>query len=140
MRRYAEAQTELETAIDANRSFAQAYFALAFCFTVWDKPADALPLFEKAVHLSPHDPLTWTFHHMRAMAHFRLGQKNETETFARAAVRQQTATYWPFATLAALPGDLGRVEEAQAIARRLLQMKPEYALEIARQDFFHGCR
>ena len=136
MLKYSEAQTELEAAIEANQSFAQAYFALAFCLTVRDKPAEAIPLFEKAVRLSPHDPHIWTFHHMRGMAHFRLGQMGEAEIFLRAAVRQQTATYWPFATLAALLGDLARREEAQAIADRLLQMKPEYTLDFARQDFF----
>lgn len=136
MLRFPEAQAELEAAIEENQSFAQAWFALGFCFAVWDNPAEAIPLFEKAVHLSPHDPHIWTFHHMRAMAHFRLSQMDEAETFARAAVRQQTATYWPFATLCALLGDLGRKEEAEAIANRLLQMKPEYNLEFARQDFF----
>lgn len=134
--RFREAQTELEAAIDTNQSFAQAYFALAFCFTVWNRPVEAIPLYEKAVRLSPHDPHIWTFHHMRSMAHFRLDQLEDAEYFVRAAVRQQNATYWPFATLCALLGDLDRIDEAAAIADRLLKMKPGYSLEFAKQDFF----
>lgn len=134
--RYQEAQNELEQAIEANRSFAQAYFALAFCFTVWDKPVAALPLYEKAVRLSPQDPHLWTFHHMRSLALFRLDRLDEAEDCVRAAVRQQHATYWPLATLCALLAERGRLEEAAAIVNRLRQIKPDYSLAFARQDFF----
>lgn len=134
--RYPEAQTELTQAIEANRSFAQAYFALAFCFTVWDKPAGALPLYEKAVRLSPQDPHLWTFHHMRSVALFRLDRLDEAEDFVRAAVRQQYATYWPLATLCALLAERGHVDEATAVGHRLRQIKPGYSLAYARQDFF----
>ena len=134
--RFPEAQAELEMAIEANQSFAQAYFALAFCLTVWDRPGDALPLYDKAVRLTPQDPHLWAFHHMRSIAHFRLDQCEEAEYYARAATRQQNATYWPFATLCALLGVQGRSDEAAAIADRLLGMKPGYDLRFARQDFF----
>jgi|GEM_PF-777832 len=134
--RYAEAQAELAQAIEANQSFAQAYFALAFCFTVWDQPAAALPLYEKAVRLSPQDPHLWTFHHMRSVALFRLDRLDEAEDFVRAAVRQQHATYWPLATLCALLAERGRVAEATAIGHRLVSIKPGYSLAYARQDFF----
>ncbi len=136
---FPEAQAQLESAIELNPSFAQAHFALGFCLTNWDRPAEAMAYFDKAVLLSPHDPHIWTFHHMRAMAHFRLGQTTEAERYVRTAVRQPNATYWPFATLCALLGDTGRREEAQAIADRLTRMKPGYTLDFARQDFFFTC-
>lgn len=136
LRRYPEAQAELEQALDANRSFAQAYFALAFCFSVWDRPAASLPLYEKAVRLSPQDPHLWTFHHMRGMALFRLDRLDEAEDFVRAALRQQHATYWPLATLCALLAERGRIDDAAAVADRLRKLKPDYDLAYARQDFF----
>jgi len=134
--RYPEAEAELQQAIEANRSFAQAYFALAFCYTVWDKPAASLPLYERAVRLSPQDPHLWAFHHMRGIALYRLDRLEEAEDFVRAAVRQQYATYWPFATLCALLAERGRIDEAKAVGDRLKQMKPGYSLAFARQDFF----
>lgn len=134
--RYPEAEAELKQAIEANQSFAQAYFALAFCYTVWDQPAAALPLYEKAVRLSPQDPHLWTFHHMRSVALFRLDRLEEAEDFVRAAVRQQYATYWPLATLCALLAERRRIEEAMAVGDRLLKIKPGYSLAFARQDFF----
>ena len=136
LRRYEEAQAELTQALEANRSFAQAYFALAFCFSVWDKPAESLPLYEKAVRLSPRDPHLWTFHHMRGVALFRLDRLEEAEDFVRAALRQQNTTYWPLATLCALLAARGRVDDAAAVADRLRKLKPGYDLAYARQDFF----
>jgi DNA-binding winged helix-turn-helix (wHTH) protein len=136
LRRFPEAQAELELAIEANQSFAQACFALAFCFTVWDKPAAALPLYEKAVRLSPQDPHLWTFHHMRSFALFRLDRLDEAEDFVRAALRQPNVTYWPLATLCALLAERGRIDEATAVGERLRQIKPGYNLDYARQDFF----
>ena len=136
LRRFAEAQAELEQAIEANRSFAQAYFALAFCHTVWQKPEAALPLYEKAVRLSPQDPHLWTFHHMRSFALFRLNRLDEAEDFVRAALRQPNVTYWPLATLCALLAERGRVDEARAVGERLQQIKPGYSLAYAEQDFF----
>ena len=136
LRRFPEAQAELEQAIEINRSFAQAYFALAFCFTVWDKPEASLALYEKAVRLSPQDPHLWTFHHMRSFALFRLGRLAEAEDFVRAALRQPNVTYWPLATLCALLAEQGRIDEAKAVGERLRKMKPGYNLAYARQDFF----
>lgn len=133
---FPESRAQLESAIELNPSFAQAYFALGFCLTNWDRAAEAMSFYDKAVLLSPRDPHIWTFHHMRAMAHFRLGQTDEAEHYVRSAVRQPNATYWPFATLCALLGDLGRIGEARAIADRLTRMKPGYSLDFARQDFF----
>lgn len=136
LRRYAEARAELEQALEANRSFAQAYFALAFCYSVWDHPEKSLPLYEKAVRLSPQDPHLWAFHHMRGVALFRLDRLEEAEDFVRAALRQQHATYWPLATLCALLAERGQLDDAQAVADRLRKLKPGYDLAYARQDFF----
>jgi tetratricopeptide (TPR) repeat protein len=136
LRRYPEAQAELEQALEANRSFAQAYFALAFCFSVWDRPAASLPLYEKAVRLSPQDPHLWTFHHMRGLTLFRMDRLDEAEDFVRAALRQQHATYWPLATLCSLLAERGQLEDAAAVADRLRRLKPGYDLAYARQDFF----
>ncbi|MDX1480666.1 MAG: winged helix-turn-helix domain-containing protein [Woeseiaceae bacterium] len=134
--RFEEAERALEHAIGLSRSFAQAYFALGFSYTNSGRPAAAIELFETAVSLSPRDPHLWTFHHLRAMAHFRLDELADAERYIRLAVAQPNATYWPFATLTALLADAGRTDEAAAIADRLVRMKPGYSVAFAEDDFF----
>jgi len=133
---FAEAEAELLAAIDLNPSFAQAWFALGFCYSNWSRADEALPLFEKAAQLSPQDPHLWTFHHMRAMSLYRIGELGAAESAARAATRAQNATYWPFATLCSILGSLERIDDATAIADRLLQMRPDYSVTACREDFF----
>jgi hypothetical protein len=49
---------------------------------------------------------------------------------------QANANYQAFATLAASLGLLGETAQAKEVAARLLQSKPRYSAETARQGFF----
>ena len=77
--RHDMAIAELESAIDLNPSFAQAHFGLAQALTCADKMHEALPGFEEAIRLSPHDPHMWTFLHLKGMAYYKLGQLEDAE-------------------------------------------------------------
>ena len=131
-----EAIAELETAIDLNPSFAQAYFGLGFTLTNIGRQAEAISLLKKAASLSPYDSHLWTFLNMTALAHFRLGELEKAEEYIRKSVRQPNATYWPFATMTALLGASGKIEEAHTAADALLDKKPNYTCRFAREDFF----
>ena len=140
LQRFEEAEAKLTHVLEMNPSLAQAYFGLGFSFTNSGRPQDAISLFREAVNLSPQDPHIWTFHHLRSMAHFRLGQMQDAERYVRMAVTSPNATYWPFATLCSLLANLQRESEAQAIADRLMQMKQDYSLDYAGKDFFFAQR
>jgi len=135
-REFADSIAELETAIELNPSFAQAYFALGFTLTWSGRPDEAIPLFEKAARLSPRDPHLWTFQHVQAMAHFWLDQLDAAKDCVRKAVRPPNATHWPFVTQAAVCGFIGTPGEKEAARRALLARKPSYSIAQARLDFF----
>jgi hypothetical protein len=86
--------------------------------------------------LSPRDSHISAFHHVRSWAHFSLAEYDIAVEFARRATRQPNATYQPFATLAASLGLLGDRAQAETVAAELLQRKPNYSVETARQEFF----
>lgn len=135
-RRYDEATLELETALELNAGFAQAWFALGFNLAWSGRPAEALPLLEKAALLSPRDPHLWTFHHLSAMSCLILGRLDEAAAFIRKAVRPSNATYWPFVTQAAIAGM--RMDSAEIAKAReaLLSRRPDYSISMLRKDFF----
>src|SRR5262249_3696468 len=56
--------------------------------------------------------------------------------FARLATLQPNVTYRAFATLTASLGALGNLAEAQRAAADLLERKPEYSGDFARQELF----
>jgi TolB-like protein len=129
----------LEEALASNPSFAQGYFALGFTLIWAGRPDEALPLFDRAIELSPRDPHAWTFHSTRGLALMALDRLAEAEEAARFATRHATATHWPHAVLTASLGLQGKAEEAAVAAAELLRRKPDYGLAYARSDLFF-CR
>ncbi|MFQ5936766.1 MAG: BTAD domain-containing putative transcriptional regulator [Acidiferrobacterales bacterium] len=129
---------ELETAIALNPSFAQAYFGLgqAFCFA--DRSEQGLPLFDTAIALSPHDPHLWTFFNVQGLANYRLGRLEDAESCFWRSARAPNVTYWTFANLASVLGNLNKTEEAGPIVDELLRRKPEYNCSFAKADFLFG--
>lgn len=135
-RETAEAEAALQTALSINPSFAQAHFALGFNLVSSRRPAEAIPYFRRFMALSPWDPHRWTNHHMRAMAHYWLGDLAAAEDYARRSTGQPNVTRWPFATLVSVLGAAGRSDALPAALERLLEHKPDYSVAVARDDFF----
>ena len=131
-----EAVAALDVSLDLNPSFAQAYFAQGFNMLWHRRELEAETLLDRAIVLSPRDSHIAAFHHVRSWTHFSLGEYDIAVEFARRAARQPHATYQAFATLAASLGRLGDRAQAEAMAVEVLQRKPGYNIETARQEFF----
>jgi TolB-like protein len=134
---HSEAIAELERAIELNPSFAQGYFAFGFALVWAGRAEEAIPQLERATELSPRDPHLWTFHHIRATAHFALEELETAAYFDRKAIREPNATYYPYATLVATLGLLNRLDEAAEIRTALLAKRPAYTQASAREDLFY---
>jgi len=135
-RRHDEAIAELETALDLNPSLALANFALAFSLFGSGRPAEAIAPLERFQALSPRDPHLWSNYNLFGMAYLGLGQLDLAERYLRRATRQPNATFWPFATLAAVLGTAGKRSEAREAARQLRERRPDYTCATARDSLF----
>ncbi|MBR1122027.1 winged helix-turn-helix domain-containing protein [Bradyrhizobium lablabi] len=132
-----EALAALDVALELNPSFAQAYFAQGFNMLWHGRETEAETLLDRATVLSPRDNHLWSFHHVRAWTHFSLGEYDIAVEFSRRATRQSNATYQAFAPLAASLGLLGEKAQAEAAVAELLQRKPNYNADTARQELFY---
>ncbi len=90
---------------------------------------EAVPEFETARRLSPHDPYMWAFEAMGAGAHIVLGQFEDAERLGRSAIRRPGAAFWAYAALASALGSLGRIEEARPVLDKLRELKPDFSPE-----------
>jgi DNA-binding winged helix-turn-helix (wHTH) protein len=97
---------------------------------------EALTLVERAIELSPRDPHLTSFHHLRALAHFALGDLEAVVSCSRMAMRLQNASHSTFALHAAALGLIGRAETARATVEELLRCVPNYSCAYGRSDFF----
>ena len=133
---HADALAELETAIELNPSLAMSYCGLADTLT-WDgRPRDAIPFFQKAIDLSPHDPLRWAFCAYRSLAHLFAREFELAFEWAHRAARIPNAHYWAFAHRVSALGHLGRTQDLPVAIAELKQRKPDFACSFARRRLF----
>jgi len=131
-------ESDYETATAAlDRSFAlsnSSALALGFSSIVraW-KGDDALAVdhAERAIRLSPFDPLLYVPYIGLAYAHFAAGRFEEAATAASRASQSNPKFSMPYVLHAAALANLGRGEEARVVADRLRQVEPALTVSTA---------
>jgi TolB-like protein/Tfp pilus assembly protein PilF len=136
-RAYADALAELETAVELNPSLAVAYCGLGDSLAYEGRISEAIPYFQKAIDLSPHDPLRWAFCSYRALAHIFAREFESANEWALRATRVPNAHYWAFAHRVSALGHLERPDERATAVTDLLQRKPDFSRSFARKRLFY---
>lgn len=133
-----DAVAEFETALELNLNLADAYHGLGFSLTVLGRPQEAVPQFDRAIRLSPHDPRVSSFREMRAWALLVMGRYEEAAESARLSVRKPNADLWAYATLSAALGHLDRLDEASLARAELLKRQPDFSLGFVKCFVFYN--
>jgi TolB-like protein/Tfp pilus assembly protein PilF len=134
---YREALAELEVALGLNPNLAVVYCGLGDCLAYGGDVAQAIPYFERAIALSPHDPLRWAFYSYGALAHLFARAFDAAEEWARRATRVPKCHYWGFAHRVAALGFLQRAEELDAAVADLRRIEPSFTRQFARKRLFY---
>ncbi len=116
---------EFEAAVTYNPSFSHAHLGLGTALLFageWDRAIESC---DRAIRLSPHDPLLWIVLVVKALALLGAKRHDQAEGVARHAARQPTAELTAYAVLAAILGHLGKDEEARIAMADLLRIKPD---------------
>jgi TolB-like protein len=136
-RAYRDSLAELESAVQLNPNLAVVYCGLGDSLAYEGRFAEAIPYFEKAINLSPHDPQRWSFFSYRALAHLLAGEFEDAYEWAQRATRIPNCHYWPFAHRVAALGHLQRAGELPEAIAELRARKPEFSCEFARDRLFY---
>jgi TolB-like protein/DNA-binding winged helix-turn-helix (wHTH) protein/cytochrome c-type biogenesis protein CcmH/NrfG len=134
---YGDALAELETAVELNPCLAVSYCGLGDSLAYEGRITEAIPYFQKAIELSPYDPLRWAFYAYRALAHIFAQEFELASDWAQKATRVPNAHYWAFAHRVSALGYLDRPEELHAATAELLQRKPDFSCSFARKRLFY---
>jgi tetratricopeptide (TPR) repeat protein len=126
-----------EAARDLNPNLAAVHCGLGDSLAYEGRTAEAIPHFEAAIRLSPHDPMRWAFLAYRALAHLLAGEYESASEWATKAIRVPNCHYWAFAHRVAALGHLGERQAAQEAMRELLERKPSFSLSFARDRLFY---
>ncbi len=134
---YPDALAELEIARELNPNLAVVYCGLGDSLAYEGRFTEAIPFFERAISLSPHDPQRWAFYSYRALAHLFAGQFADAHEWAHKATRVPNCHYWPFAHRVSALGHLGDNEALPAARAELLRRQPAFSCAFAEQRLFY---
>jgi adenylate cyclase len=118
----------IERALLLNPNLAAAWSASGFVRIFLGAPADAIERFERAMRLSPLDPLAYFACAGMGFAHLFAGRSDEAASWARKASHEQPnwASPWRLAAIAYALSD--RIVEAREAMTRLREIDPTLRL------------
>ncbi len=116
----------LSLALERNPSFPLACWALGRGLSIWNRAAEAIELFHRAIRLSPRDPMVAHFLEGLAFAHYFCDDLDEAVSYAQQSARERPD--WPrtHMLLAAALARLDRAHEAEQALARMRALRAEY--------------
>src|SRR5262249_21463306 len=130
-KRFEEAIVEGERSLALNPSFVNAYSELCLANSFLGRPQKAVEYADKAMRLSPRDPLLYVFHLHKGFALALLHQDDQAIEWLRRAVAG--APQWPLpqALLAAALAEAGQEVKARETLKRYLSLSGTRARTVA---------
>jgi len=129
----ADALTERALALNPN-------LAWAWLFSGWVKVSlrdteSAIERLERAMRLSPQDPQIFSMQSAIACAHFVASRYEEALTMAETAMRERPNVVLPICVATASAALAGRIDEAERLVDRLIQVAPELSVSKLKDVF-----
>jgi tetratricopeptide (TPR) repeat protein len=115
-----------ERALLLNESSAFAWGMSAATYAYLGSPDQALERLRSSWRLSPFDPLNFVYCTVAGIADFIAGRLDQSVTWLHKARRENPRFRATHRTLASALAHLGRVDEAHAVARDLLDLEPDF--------------
>lgn len=134
---YSNALGELEAAVELNPNLAVVYCGLGDSLAYEGRTSEAIPYFQRAVSLSPHDPMRWAFYSYGALAYLFAQQFELAEEWAHKATRVPNCHYWGYAHRVAALGYLQRADETGVALTELRKINPNFNCNLARRRLFY---
>ena len=117
---------DLAVALNPNAAFA--WSKRGWTYRVAGNPEEAIRSFERAIRLSPFDPLLFVTFTEMAVAFIGLGRFDEAVAAAKKALSQNQTFAASYRCLTTALAHLGREAEAREAAARLLELKPDFRI------------
>ena len=122
----AAALIEKAVALDANS--AMAWNRSGWVNAYLDRPEIAIEHFQRAIRLSPFDPMNFNCYFGIRNAHFAAGRYEESLAWCKKGMLERPELIWPLRSLAASLSHLGRIAEAREALRQLREAYPDISI------------
>jgi len=133
-KRYGDAVSRLENAIDLNPNLANAYGAVGQALALAGEYESAVTHINKAIRLSPHDPfIVYWFGHL-GLAAFADERYEDACNWGRKTIQQNPRFPGGHRLVAASCGQLGRIQDAASELEELLLLMPGMTADDVRKQ------
>jgi adenylate cyclase len=122
------AREMVDRAVASNPNAAFAWGARGWAYQVAGKPEEAIRSFERAIRLSPFDPMLFLRFTEMGVAFIDLGHFDDAVAAAKKALNQNQTFAASYRCLTAALAHLGREAEAREIAACLLELEPDFRI------------
>ena len=125
-----ESIAALRKSIELNPCFAQAHHGLGFALSLAGEFDESRQTTDKAVAISPRDPMLWAFTIVHALNDVLSGDNEAALDWANRTLQIPNATgYWSPAVKAAALVNLDRIDEARDWLAKAIEAKPDLSIE-----------
>jgi adenylate cyclase len=133
VRNYGTARVLLERALALDPNCAWAWSRLGWIDNYSDQPNHAIEKFERALRLSPIDPMNFNNHAGMGSAHEILQYYDKAAALYRRALQEQPNARWIYRNLASTLSGAGRIEEAKEAFAEMLLSYPDLTVSKFKQ-------
>jgi adenylate cyclase len=128
-RNYGAARVMLERAVSLDPNAAWAWSRLGWLAVYSDRPEEAQELFEKALRLSPVDPMNFNNYAGIGSAFQVAGQDDKAAEMFQRALHERPNTHWLHRNLSAALWGAGREDEARRSFDKLIAEHPNFRIQ-----------
>jgi adenylate cyclase len=125
VRNYGTARVLLERAVTLDSNAAWAWSRLGWLENYADQPQKAIENFERALRLSPIDPMNFNNYVGLGSAHEVAQEYDKAAAFYRRALEERPNAGWIYRNLASSLSGAGRVEEAKRAFAEMMRNYPD---------------
>jgi len=118
----------IDHALTLNPNSANAWCARGWVAAMQGRADPAIEALQRAIRLSPLDPLRWLFVGGISFAHLVARRFEEAVDWADRYVREQPRLGSGYRIKAVACAHLGRLRQAQECARRILELQPAFTI------------
>jgi len=133
VRNHGTARVLLERAVAIDPNAAWAWSRLGWLDNYSDRPERALEKFQRALRLSPLDPMNFNNYVGMASAHEVAQENDKAAALYRRALEERPHAMWIYRNLASSLSGAGRMEEAKEAYAQMLRSYPDLTVSRFRQ-------
>jgi adenylate cyclase len=133
VRNHGTARVLLERAVTLDPNAAWAWSRLGWLEVYADQPQKAIDNFERALRLSPIDPMNFNNYVGIGSAHEVAQEYDQAASFYRRALEERPNASWIYRNLASVLSGAGRVEEAKQAFTKMKRYYPDLTISKFKQ-------